>query len=155
MTNNISIRAYEDSDKKKVFEIYDNASKRAHHFLSDKERSKQRRSMEKTLPLPNCETFVVERYGHVVGFASVIDGDKLAAIFVKPGSQRKGIGKALMNHLKESQENVNLAVYVKNYDAVRFYEGQGFEKSESKLDQETKQQYVEMNWKKDLEEVEE
>jgi len=63
---------------------------------------------------------------HIVkGFMS-LKKDTLAAIFVSPNEQRKGIGKKLILKAKQLRKNLNLTVYKENTDSVEFYKKSGF-----------------------------
>ncbi|MGS3832073.1 N-acetyltransferase [Escherichia coli] len=65
--------------------------------------------------LANAQNWVWEEDSKLLGFASIMEGRFLAAMFVAPKAVRRGIGKALM-----------LEVYQKNQPAIDFYQAQGF-----------------------------
>ena len=76
--------------------------------------------------IPTHRLFVAERAGVVVGFAS-LRGDALGHLYVAPEAQRRGIGGALLTHVKSlSPERLTLFTHRANRRARAFYEGRGF-----------------------------
>ena len=76
--------------------------------------------------LPMAETTVYDVDGHVVGFIALI-GNEVGAIFVDPDHQSTGVGRALMNHARESRPFLELSVFEANAIGRRFYDAYGFE----------------------------
>ena len=68
---------------------------------------------------------VAERDGAVVAFAAN-DGDDLDALYVCREEQGKGVGSALMNHLKSRREQLELWTFQANAKAQEFYLAHGF-----------------------------
>ena len=68
---------------------------------------------------------VAERDGAVVAFASN-DGDDLDALYVCREEQGKGVGSALMDHLKSRREQLELWTFQANQKAQEFYLAHGF-----------------------------
>jgi ribosomal protein S18 acetylase RimI-like enzyme len=70
--------------------------------------------------------WLAEDKGRVVGFSGVKD-QELTHLYVRPESQGRGIGSALLDHAKAvSPERLELWVFQKNEGARRFYERHGF-----------------------------
>lgn len=63
--------------------------------------------------------------GEICGFIGVQE-DYIAGIFVKRDSRCAGIGKQLLDHVKENHSALTLNVYRKNRRAVEFYLREGF-----------------------------
>ena len=77
--------------------------------------------------LERADLWVAEEGGQVVGFASV-SGDELTHLYVDPPAQKRGVGTALLEHVKSLRpERLELWVFQKNEDARRFYERHGFQ----------------------------
>ena len=76
--------------------------------------------------------FVLEQQGTIVGFSAILprdDGDTdLDALFVDPGTQRQGVGRALLEHCAEVARTVgsNALHVVGNTHAKQFYLACGF-----------------------------
>lgn len=107
-----------------VINIWLDASIKAHSFINEEFwRSKAKEMRE--IYIPSGETYVFEEEHIVKGFMS-LKKDTLAAIFVSPNEQRKGIGKKLILKAKQLRKNLNLTVYKENTDSVEFYKKSGF-----------------------------
>ena len=63
--------------------------------------------------------------GPVTGFLAR-EGSYVHALFIAPGWQRRGIGRALMAHAKAGSPALDLWTFAANTAARRFYEGTGF-----------------------------
>jgi ribosomal protein S18 acetylase RimI-like enzyme len=76
--------------------------------------------------LERTEIWVAEEDGHVIGFAGVAD-DELTHLYTDPPAQNRGIGTALLDHVKSLRpERLELWVFQHNQGARRFYERHGF-----------------------------
>lgn len=107
-----------------VLEIWLSASIKAHDFVSASFWQSQLEDM-RNIYLPSSAVYVYTSDAEIAGFYALLD-DHLAAIFVQPAQQGRGIGKALMVHAKSFSENLNLSVYKNNRASVNFYLSQGF-----------------------------
>ena len=77
--------------------------------------------------LARAEQWVAEEEGHVVGFAGV-SGSELTHLYTDPPAQSRGVGTALIEHMKGLRPEVlQLWVFQKNEGARRFYERHGFQ----------------------------
>lgn len=119
------IRKFEPSDMERVLSIWLEASVRAHDFVAADFWESQVDNM-RNIYLPGSETFVFESASGLLGFYSLV-GDILAAIFVQPSHQGRGIGKTLLSHARSKRGQLTLTVYRKNEKSCRFYLSQGFE----------------------------
>lgn len=77
--------------------------------------------------LPQAELYVCinEISNEIDGFIG-LDGEYIAGIFVQGEAQAKGLGKALLNHAKNTKPALKLSVYEKNTKAISFYTHEGF-----------------------------
>jgi putative acetyltransferase len=80
----------------------------------------------------------------VVGFYS-LNENNLAAIFVSPEFQGKGIGKQLMSHAKKQRVGLTLSVYKENEASCQFYLSQGFTVVSEQTDEHTVHQEYTMS----------
>ena len=72
------------------------------------------------------EVWVWEKDGRVLGFAS-LGKELLDHIYVDPEAQNRGIGTALLDHVKERRpEGIRLWTFQRNGGARRFYDRHGF-----------------------------
>lgn len=118
------IRAFEASDMHDVLNIWLEASIRAHSFVGKEFWKSKIEDMRETY-IPNAETYVYSDGATVKGFFS-LDGDRLAAMFVSPDEQGKGIGRRLMEKAKALRKKLTLSVYRENPQSIQFYRKCGF-----------------------------
>lgn len=129
------IRKFKQSDIDEVISIWLEASIKAHDFVNrDFWKSKVKDMRE--IYIPSAETFVYGDERIIQGFVSLYN-DTIAAIFVSPDSQGKGIGKLLIQKAKDVRVNLNLTVYKENQKSVLFYEKHGFTIEKEQIDKHT------------------
>jgi putative acetyltransferase len=118
------IRAYTDDDLSGVLDAWNRASLEAHPFLSEDFFDTEREAISNEW-LPASETSVFEIGGHVVGFVSMV-GNEVGGIFVAPRYQKRGVGRALMDHAAATRPYLELEVFRANTIGRGFYEAYGF-----------------------------
>ncbi|HBH7918798.1 TPA: N-acetyltransferase [Vibrio parahaemolyticus] len=129
------IRKYNENDMGSVLEIWLNASVKAHDFISPEFWEFQVENM-RNIYIPASETYVYEVESKVVGFYALYE-NSLAAIFVSPVLQGKGIGKQLLSHATTQKAGLSLSVYKENQASYQFYLSQGFKVVSEQLDEHT------------------
>jgi len=131
------IRKSNTADLAELLDVWYDASQIAHWFLDSEFFDKERNEIgEKYLPIADSWVFEEER--RVVGFISLI-GNEVGAIFVTPGRQGHGIGRALMDHARASRDHLDVEVFDANEIGRAFYDAYGFEKVETRVDEKTGQ----------------
>ena len=128
-----------------LIEIWYKASVNAHHFIPVEFWKKNREKMA-NIYLPNSLTHVAFSDGKISGFVSMVD-EYLAALFVKPELQGKGIGTNLLEYVKSSREHIQLRVFKKNVSGVYFYLKHNFVILSEDTNQETAEPEYLMEWK--------
>lgn len=86
--------------------------------------------------LPAPETHVYENNGIIDGFISIYESD-VAAIFVRPLLQGKGIGSELIEFVKGKYEKLKSCVYKSNIKSIEFYKKHGFKEVCEQADKHT------------------
>ena len=142
------IRVFKAEDSKEVVKLWYEASVIAHDFITPKYWEDKKGDMEH-IYIPNSETYVYEEEKRVLGFVSLVD-NYIAAIFVAPGEQGRGIGKEMMQFVKQKRSTLELGVYAKNTNSIAFYEKQGFVVVERDIDVATGEEEVVMKYKKNV-----
>ena len=137
------IRKSNGSDIDLVLDIWLSASIKAHDFIEASFWESQVENM-RNIYIPASETYVFESDSKVVGFYSLYENN-LAAIFVHPEFQGKGIGKQLMSHAKTRNVRLTLSVYKENEDSYQFYLSQGFAVVSEQTDEHTGHQEYTMS----------
>ena len=141
------IRALEEQDLDQVIEIWLHVNLAAHSFIpADYWKSHYQEVKE---ALSEAEVYVAcgEESNQILGFAG-LDGNYIAGLFVAEKWQSHGIGKALINYIKEIRDSLELHVFAENQGAVRFYKREGFQIQEEQLGQDTGKKEYRMTWNK-------
>lgn len=112
-------------DLAQVMEVWQESTIQGHPFVPQSYWEQNREKVEKEY-LPQAQTWVWRQQGKVLGFASVMFGGYLGALFVRPEAQGQGIGSQLLSHCQEQFPALVLAVYCENKKAVAFYQRHGF-----------------------------
>lgn len=120
-----NIKKLEKDNVDRVMEIWLDSTVKAHDFI-DKSYWLTNYDTVKNNYIPMSETYVYEENNIIKGFISIIEGEFIGALFVDSKSQNKGIGKKLITYVKDNYNNLSLAVYKENQNAVNFYINQGF-----------------------------
>ncbi|NOQ27249.1 MAG: N-acetyltransferase [Bacteroidales bacterium] len=140
----MEIRKLESADIKDVVELWYEVSIKAHSFISPDYWKENKVAMTE-IYLPNSETFLAIKDRKILGFISMAD-NYLAAIFVQTNMQGLGIGKKLLNYIKDKRETIQLKVYKKNTDSVQFYKRQDFKVLTEEVDKSTNEIELLMEW---------
>ena len=107
-----------------VLALWLSASIKGHEFIEPAFWEAQVEHMRKVY-IPASETHVYVLDGTVVAFYSLRDED-LAALFVAPGFQGRGIGEALLEDAGRRRTMLTLSVYKENKAGCEFYLKRGF-----------------------------
>lgn len=127
------IRSFENKDLDCIITIWLKASILAHDFVEQNYWIKKSDDMRK-IHLPSSNTFVfLDPENSIIGFISLVK-NYIAALFVTPEWQGKGIGKQLMDFAKQQHPILELGVYSKNSNSIVFYKKQGFKIVEKQVD---------------------
>lgn len=131
------IREATSLDIDRIIDIWLGTSLLAHDFIAADYWIGNQEAMRNQY-IPSCKTYVYEdnESGEVLGFVSMNEG-YLAAIFVTPAFQGKGIGRELLNYVKNISPVITLSVYSKNTPSIHFYKREGFRQMEERLDRNT------------------
>ena len=129
------IRAFEPNDVDDVIRVWIASTIPGQSFLPEE----HWRAMEPVIRedlMPIAETWVVEEDGELVAFMSLLD-DLIGGLFTHPDHQRKGHGRALIEHARERYDPVFVEVFEANEDAKRFYRRRGFVDYQRRVDKES------------------
>ncbi len=138
------IRRATPNDTEAILQIWLAASIEAHNFIAPSFWEVQVENM-RNIYLPSSEAYVYEHQTNVLGFYA-LSCDTLAAIFVSPSHQGKGLGKSLIKHAKQQRKSLFLSVYKDNKNSIAFYSKQGFESIGEQVDKHTG--YTELKMRK-------
>lgn len=79
----------------------------------------------------NSRVFCVVERTELLGFASIRENGYLLFLAVKKGKQGDGIGKQLMNTMKQHYRTIDCHVRKTNTNAIEFYKAMGFKEQET------------------------
>jgi putative acetyltransferase len=140
------IRKMNGADIPVVMEIWLETNIKAHDFISSEYWKKNYAAVGQMMQ--DAEIYVCEKHGEIEGFVGLAD-NYVAGIFVKEKYQSEGIGKALLDYVKEGKEELVLHVYEKNERAIKFYLWEGFVKVKEQIEEENQEWEYEMRWRHD------
>jgi putative acetyltransferase len=95
--------------------------------------------------LPQAEVYVYEENNIIHGFVGVQE-EYIEGIFVSGKMQSHGIGKALLDYIKDKKGRLQLNVYQKNVRATSFYQREGFTIQREQRDEFTGEKEYVMEW---------
>lgn len=137
------IRKLQKTDTDQVMQIWLDGNIEAHAFIP-KDYWKTNFEMVKE-QLLQAEVYVYETADLIQGFIGMQE-DYIAGIFVKKEFRGLGIGKELLNFVKEKHTSLTLHVYQKNQRAMEFYKREGFFITSEDTDPDTGEVDLTMQW---------
>ena len=137
------IRVLEEKDVDVGAKIWLETNIKAHDFIASSY-WKEHYEMVKDMFL-QAEAYVYEIEKEIMGFIG-LDKEYIEGIFVLDQCQKRGIGKALLNHVKAKKEHLSLNVYQKNLNAILFYQREGFCVQYEDVDKNTGEKEYRMVW---------
>ena len=146
------IRKFREEDTVKVMTIWTKGNFEAHSFI-DKDYWLLNFNKVKDEYLKRAETYVYVEDDIIKGFISLLDGYFIGALFVKKEYRRQGIGRKLINFVKDKYDKLELQVYEKNVNAMLFYASLGFVNKKIQIDDNTNEKEYVMEWDKKREEA--
>ena len=137
------IRKLQNVDINKVVDIWLKTNLEAHDFIPGQYWTSNYEAVKKMLP--QAEVYVYEDNKIIQGFVGVRD-EYIEGIFVSGKIQSHGIGKALLDYIKDKKARLQLNVYHKNVRAMSFYQREGFTIQSEGLDDFTGEKEYVMEW---------
>lgn len=140
------IRELQKTDIDTVSQIWLDANRDAHDFIPAEYWENNFLPVKKMLLQAEVYVYMDECKNEIEGFVGM-DQEYIAGIFVRKEARSGGIGKALLDFVKEKKQELTLNVYRKNERAVRFYEREGFQIIDRTVDKSTDEKEYLMKWK--------
>lgn len=139
------IRKFREEDTVKVMTIWTKGNFEAHSFI-DKDYWLLNFNKVKDEYLKKAETYVYVDNDEIKGFISLLNNYFIGALFVRKEYRRQGIGRKLVNFVKDKYDKLELQVYEKNVSAMLFYSSLGFVNKKIQIDEETNEKEYLMEW---------
>ena len=117
------IRKLLNGDIDRVADIWLKTNLKAHYFISN-QYWKSNYELVKEM-MSQSEVYVFEVDKMIQGFVGLND-EYIEGIFVSDEMQSCGIGKLLLDYIKDKKVSLRLNVYQKNARAISFYQREGF-----------------------------
>ena len=146
------IRKFREEDTVKVMTIWTKGNFEVHSFI-DKDYWLLNFNKVKDEYLKESETYVYVENDTIKGFISLLNNNFIGALFVRKEYRRQGIGRKLINFVKDKYDRLELQVYEKNVDAMLFYASLGFVNKKIQIDEDTNEKEYVMEWSKEKEEA--
>ena len=137
------IRKLQKVDINRVADIWLKTNLKAHFFIPEQYWISNYEFVKEMLP--QAEVYVYEDDKMIQGFIGVSD-EYIEGIFVSDEMQSRGIGKILLDYIKDKKDKLQLKVYQKNVRAMSFYQREGFTIQSEEMDEFTREKEYVMNW---------
>mgnify|MGYP000526910415 CR=1 FL=1 len=137
------IRKLQKVDINRVADIWLKTNLKAHFFIPEQYWISNYEFVKEMLP--QAEVYVYEDDKMIQGFIGVSD-EYIEGIFVSDEMQSCGIGKMLLDYIKDKKDRLQLKVYQKNVRAMSFYQREGFTIQSEEMDEFTGEKEYVMNW---------
>ena len=137
------IRKLQKADINRVADIWLKTNLKAHFFIPEQYWISNYEFVKEMLP--QAEVYVYEDDKMIQGFIGVSD-EYIEGIFVSDEMQTCGIGKMLLDYIKDKKDKLQLKVYQKNVRAMSFYQREGFTIQSEEMDEFTREKEYVMNW---------
>ena len=137
------IRKLQKVDINRVADIWLKTNLKAHFFIPEQYWISNYEFVKEMLP--QAEVYVYEDDKMIQGFIGVSD-EYIEGIFVSDEMQSCGIGKMLLDYIKDKKDKLQLKVYQKNVRAMSFYQREGFTIQSEEMDEFTRDKEYVMNW---------
>ena len=137
------IRELQKSDIDQVADIWLDTNLKAHYFISAQYWKNNFKLVKEMLS--QAEVYVYENDKMIQGFIG-LSGEYIEGIFVSVEMQSHGIGRLLLDYIKNRKTKLFLNVYQQNTCAISFYKREGFEIKSYRLDKATGEKDYFMTW---------
>lgn len=137
------IRKLQKVDINRVADIWLKTNLKAHYFIPEQYWTNNYEVVKEILP--QADVYVYEDDKIIQGFVGIND-EYIEGIFVSDEMQSRGIGKMLLDYIKDKKDRLQLKVYQKNVRAMSFYQREGFTIQSESMDEFTGEKEYVMNW---------
>lgn len=138
------LRNVKGYDLDKILNLWLEGNIDGHDFIPQTYWQSKIAVVAKLLPQSNIYAYY-DNSENIVGFLGEVDG-YIAGLFVDKKFQRLGIGRQLVDYIKQVNNELTLSVYENNARALHFYEKNGFVVNTKQIDTETGELEFSMYW---------
>lgn len=137
------IRKLQKVDINRFADIWLKTNLKTHYFIPEQYWTNNYEVVKEMLP--QADVYVYEDDKIIQGFIGIND-EYIEGIFVSDEMQSCGIGKMLLDYIKDKKDKLQLKVYQKNVRAMSFYQREGFTIQSEEMDEFTREKEYVMNW---------
>lgn len=137
------IRAFKKQDLDRIMELWLDINILAHSFIESEYWTSNYNTVKSMMP--NATIYIYEENDSIQGFIGLMD-NYIAGIFLSQQLQSNGIGKELLDYVKNKKDTLSLNVYKQNNRAVNFYLREHFVITNEQIDENTGEFEFSMNW---------
>ena len=141
----VMIRNMQNIDINRVADIWLKTNLKAHYFIPEQYWTSNYELVKEMLL--QAEVYVYEDGKMIQGFVG-LSNEYIEGIFVSDEMQSCGIGKLLLDYIKNKKVRLRLNVYQKNTRALSFYQREGFDIQCEGFDGTTGEKEYTMLWQK-------
>lgn len=145
MGNNIFLFNKKDIDE--VMKIWVESTIKSHDFI-DENYWIESQEIVRNKYIPISKTYIYKEGNIIKGFISILNNNFIGGLFVANNSQGQGIGKALIDTVKNELNSLTLNVFKENVRALKFYKKEGFEIVSESIDSATLKEEILMKWRR-------
>ena len=139
------IRKMQNTDINRVADIWLKTNLKAHDFIPEQYWTSNYELVKEMMS--QAEVYVYEDNKMIQGFVG-LNAEYIEGIFVSDEMQSCGIGKLLLDYVKDKKVSLRLNVYQKNARAISFYQREAFIIQCEGLDEATGEKEYTMLWKR-------
>ena len=139
------IRKFETQDLDAVMQIWLHGNLDAHPFIPASFWTDHFETVRDMLPQAELYVHENEDTRQIDGFIGLTE-NHIEGIFVAKAARSKGVGKALLDHVKPLKPRLTLGVYQKNERALAFYRREQFAVHSEGIVEDTNEAEIQMLW---------
>ncbi|WP_307495018.1 N-acetyltransferase [Clostridium sardiniense] len=145
MGNNIFLFNKKDIDE--IMKIWVESTIKSHDFI-DENYWIESQDIVRNKYIPISKTYIYKEDNIIKGFISILNNNFIGGLFVANDSQGQGIGRELVDTVKNELNSLTLNVFKENVRALKFYKREGFEIVSESIDSATLKEEILMKWKR-------
>ncbi len=146
---NVMIREMKEADANQVTRIWLDSNREAHDFIPAEYWEENYQAVKEALLQGEVYVCEMEMAGKtdIVGFIG-LNEDFIEGIFVRDNVRSRGVGRELLDYVKDRRNQLMLGVYQKNLRAIRFYQREEFLVRQEGVDGNTGEKEYTMLWRR-------
>lgn len=120
-----TIRQMEQSDTYEVMDLWLRSTTKANPFIEDNFWTKHYDKIKNKL-LRDMNCFLYIENNKIMGFLNISSKNRISGLYVDPEFENRGVGSSLIEYAKTEYALLQINVYAKNKNMLRFCTHRGF-----------------------------